>query len=73
MFKFDWKIFKLSYFFISSVLIFTYSYADAPYETYFKEPNAKLTKFSDPNNFNLVEKESEGAGWRYFPKWFRSF
>tara|TARA_Y100001978_G_scaffold195827_1_gene204563 strand:- start:73 stop:1104 length:1032 start_codon:yes stop_codon:yes gene_type:complete len=66
MFKFDWKIFKLSYFFISSVLIFTYSYADAPYETYFKEPNAKLTKFSDPNNFNLVEKESEGAGWRYF-------
>ena len=37
-----------------------------PGKEYFKEPNAKLTLFTKPEDHKKVEAESEGAGWRYF-------
>jgi len=43
------------------------TYAELPpWISELREPNAVLTPFSDPEDWNEVEIESEGPGWRYF-------
>ena len=53
--------------FISLLLLSLSSFAlELPWSNQFREPNAILTKFTDTEDYDLVEDEREGPGWRYF-------